>query len=85
MDAVVVRAWVDDVSQGVSQGDAQGVAQALAASGAQVQKHFASLDKLLPEERKEWHYQFSEATHACNAKPWALLEIVECVELDEFD
>ena len=37
----------------------------------------------MPEEWKEWQFQFSVATHAYNAKNGVLLEIVERMELDE--
>ena len=75
---------------------AEAVAQALAAtaaardgaggsngSGGQIHKHHTRLDKLVPEEWKEWQYQFSVATHAYNAKNGVLLEIMERMELDE--
>ena len=75
---------------------AEAVAQALAAtaaardgaggsngSGGQIHKHYTRLDKLVPEEWKEWQYQFSVATHAFYAKNGVLLEIVERMELDE--
>ena len=52
-------------------------------SGGQIHKHYTRLDKLVPEEWKEWQYQFSVATHAYNAKNGVLLEIVERMELDE--
>ena len=72
---------------------AEAVAQAIAATrgnggghgggSSQIHKHYTRLDKLVPEEWKEWHYQFSVATHAFHAKNGALLELVEQKELDE--
>ena len=70
---------------------AEAVAQAMAAtrasgggaSSGNIHKHYTRLDKLTPEDWKEWHYQFTVATHAYNAKNGALLEIVEQKELDE--
>ena len=43
----------------------------------------ARLEKLVPEDWKEWQYQFGVATHAYSSKHGALLEIVERLELDE--
>ena len=51
--------------------------------GAGIHKHFSRVEKLNPDEWKEWHYQFVVATHAFNVKHGALLEIVEQKELDE--
>ena len=49
----------------------------------QIHKHYARLEKLVPEDWKEWQYQFGVATHADSSKHGALLEIVERMELDE--
>ena len=74
---------------------AEAVAQALLATATardnaggssvsvQIHKHYARLEKLVPEDWKEWQYQFGVATHAYSSKHGALLEIVERMELDE--
>ena len=73
----------------------EGVAQALLATATardnaggssvsvQIHKHYARLEKLVPEDWKEWQYQFGVATHGYSSKHGALLEIVERMELDE--
>ena len=80
MDAAAVQALV-----------AAAVAEVLAAtrtigtasSATSIHKHYSRIEKLNPEEWKEWHYQFHVATHAFNIKHGALLEIVEQKELDD--
>ena len=74
---------------------AEAVAQALLATATardnaggpsvsvQIHKHYVRLEKLAPEDWKEWQYQFGVATHAYSSKHGALLEIVERMELDE--
>ena len=49
----------------------------------QIHKHYARLEKLAPEDWKEWQHQFGVATHAYSSKRGALLEIVERKEPDE--
>ena len=47
---------------------------------APIHVYCARLEK--PEDWKERQHQFGVATHGCRAKNGALLEIVECMELD---
>ena len=52
-------------------------------ASVQIHKHCARLEKLVPEDWKEWQYQFGVATHAYSSKHGALLEIMERMEIDE--
>ena len=79
MDAAAIQALV-----------AAAVAEALRTAGtggggssAGIHKHYTRVEKLNPDEWKEWHYQFTVATHAFNVKHGALLEIVERLEMDD--
>ena len=74
---------------------AEAVAQALLATvtsrdnaggssvSVQIHKHYARLEKLVPEDLMEWQCQVGVATHAYSSNHGALLEIVVCMELDE--
>ena len=52
-------------------------------AGNNIHKYYSRVDKFNSEDWKEWHYQFSVATHAFSDKHGALLEIVEQKDLDE--
>ena len=73
---------------------AAAVAEALAATrtaaltgggdkAGSVHKYYTRVEKFSSEDWKEWHYQFSVATHAYSSKNGALLEIIEQKEVDE--
>ena len=49
----------------------------------QIHKHYGRLEKLVPEDWKEWQCQFGVATHAYSSKHGERLKIVERMELDE--
>ena len=52
-------------------------------ASVQILDHHARLEKLVPEDWREWQCQFGVATHAYSSKHGALWEIVERMELDE--
>ena len=84
MDAAAIQALVDARVAQVLAATAATRDNAGGSSGSvQIHKHYARLEKLVPEDWKEWHYQFGVATHAYCSKNGLLLEIVERMELDE--
>ena len=84
MDAAAIQALVDARVAQVLAATAATRDNAGGSSGSvQIHKHYARLEKLVPEDWKEWQYQFGVATHAYCSKNGLLLEIVERMELDE--